>query len=125
GTRSVTSRRVPGSSSGSAGRSRSRNPLAPMLGPRRRRAARCRPRAPAADGVLEDAPVVEGALTGIELRVLPDRAEAIRAATGRGAGREVDRGSVVRLPGDVEHLLLRRTRGVEPTLHDLDALQRG
>src|SRR5262249_58544583 len=81
-------------------------------------------RAPPADGVLEYADVVEGALGRIEGGVLPERTQAIRAAPARDTAGGVDAGAVGGIPGQGEHLLVGLPARIDPALHHLDLLKR-
>src|SRR5207244_9910259 len=56
-------------------------------------------------------------------RVRPDGAQAVGARARRRTGRDVDARTVV-AAGHVEHLLVRLPAPVDPSLDDLDALER-
>ena len=83
----------------------------------------------AADGLLEDARVVEGALVGVEVRIRPDLAEAGEAARPGLAGAPIDPdlgvARIAAVADDVVDLLLLLAARGHPALDDLDLLQVG
>src|SRR6185369_9806938 len=83
------------------------------------------PLAPTADGILEDAHVVERVKLRIEIGILPDRAQSRESVRGIRflAGGFVDAGAVLGIAGNLVDLLERLTV-VDPALDHLDVLQR-
>src|SRR5207244_5515767 len=80
-------------------------------------------RAPATGRILEHASVVERALGGVVVGILPDRAEGVEAAAGRRTRRGIDGRAVLGIAGHVEDLLVRLSAGIDPALDDLYALE--
>ena len=83
------------------------------------------PGRPSAARIFDNARVVDRRLRGIEFGVLPDRAQGTRALSPRRAGIEVDVCAVVRITCHVDHLLVKIAVIANPTLHNLNTLQRG
>ena len=80
--------------------------------------------APAAGRILHGTRVVPGGLFRVEVIVGPNGTQLSKAGAARFTGTRVYRGAVVRVTGDIEHLLVVNTCLVQAPLDHLQALQR-